>query len=582
MLATASALPADPVYWWAGIALLMVPLAMRSDAAPSVSALSVSVGLFCVWLIGNALFFTPHYSPHGLYRPITLLVAFWVAGSLNPKALEELFRAGVVVIVMLVLFGLAQVLFGFWPYENPARAAAAFATPNTFATVINLVLLPLVALVVIDRGGKAAYWSALLLFAGLLSTESRGGWLAFAAGVGTIIACAAWRDIRGAAALWRRLGVGLAAAAGAYYSARAASFWMVIENAASGTSTGGMFADMAARGSSLRTDLAAFALEQVSRRPLSGYGANTYWLLYEKAKPVELDLGMTYPFAHNDYLQTWLEFGLPGILMLILVVVAVIAVVARKCRAMGYDNTPLLAGAALAGTLTHAVVDFPTYIPLPILIFALWLGTLSRYAQPLAPLAQAMSRFDHAWRKLSTPITRAFVAIAATAWLAQPAMAEEAAKLALDALFSGNAEKGLYWQTVARRLEPQSGKRYWEEGVILRNLAVESGDRDYAAKADATFAAGMLADPYDVNNFAERARLHRLHPGLLDQPAAPAAVLAWAAHVLEMRPYAVATQLEYIQTLKFAGRIDEARRMADAVMARHPESAAARRLAAEL
>ena len=185
-------------------------------------------------------------------------------------------------------------------------------------------------------------------------------------------------------------------------------------------------------------------------------------------------------------------------------------------------------------------------------------------------------------RPLRTPLISGAVTVAVLAWLAQPAIAYVAAERALAELFAGRADEGLYWQSVARRMEPRSGRRHWEEGVILRDQAVAGKDRSFAAKADAAFAEGTRVDPYDVNNFVERARLHMLHPDLLDQPAPPETVLAWSSEVLRLRPYALATQAQYARALAYAGRADEARRLARDMLARHPDSQIARRLVADL
>jgi len=124
---------------------LLLPLFTVPERHIPVNALSVSLALFCVLLLANAVFYTPHYSAYSIYRPVTLFGGFAAAALLRRESSEALFRAGTVLLSLLVLFGLLQVLLGFWPYEAESRAAASFATPNTFATAINLFLLPFIA-----------------------------------------------------------------------------------------------------------------------------------------------------------------------------------------------------------------------------------------------------------------------------------------------------------------------------------------------------------------------------------------------------------------------------------------------------
>ena len=121
-----------------------------------------------------------------------------------------------------MLFGLLQVFFGFWPYEPDfKRAQATFVTPNTFATAINLFLLPCLALAVNGRGGRATYAASLWLFAGLLSTESRGGWLAFLVGVYFIVAYSGLPASLEARARWLRMLAGLLSTLIVYYAMKA-------------------------------------------------------------------------------------------------------------------------------------------------------------------------------------------------------------------------------------------------------------------------------------------------------------------------------------------------------------------------
>lgn len=582
MVLAASLRPADTYFWWSGIALLLLAFGNAPTHGLPANALSIGLALFCAWLFANAAFFTPHYSADGLYRPAVLFGGFAAAAALDRQALTQLLRAAAALLALLVLIGLLQVFLGFWTYEpDSRRAAAAFATPNTFATAINLLLLPLVALAVNGRAGWAAFFVSLWLFAGLLSTESRGGWIAFLAGLAFIAAYTGLPKARDAWARWLRILGGLLGVLIAYYAMKALFVANALPHA--GRSLAVMLAeDVMARGSSFRIDLAAVALGQIAERPFAGAGANTFWPLYEMAKPPELDNGVTFPFAHNDYLQTWVEFGLPGIVLLCAVIAAAVAILLKCRRYKRSDLVPLICGAALAGIFAHAVVDFPLYVPFPTMVLGAWLGVLAGYRGDAPWAGPVFARLGNRLRPLRTPLISGAVTMAVLAWLVQPAVGELAARRALDRLTAGQAQQGLYWQSVARRMEPLSGRRHWEEGVIWRDQAMASSDRTLAAKADAVFAEGARVDPYDANNFTERARLHRLHANLLEQPAPPEVVLEWNAWVLKLRPYLPAAQAEYARALAYAGRGDEAKRVARALLERWPDSLLARNLAAEL
>jgi hypothetical protein len=329
-------------------------------------------------------------------------------------------------------------------------------------------------------------------------------------------------------------------------------------------------------------DIAAVTLGQIAERPIAGSGAGTFWPLYEMAKPPSLDIGMTFPFAHNDYLQTWLEFGLAGIVLLVALAGLALALVLRAKRVRPADPVPLTAGAALAGIFAHALIDFPLYVPFPVMVFGAWLGVLATHAGDAPWAAGWLARVRERLRPLRTPLITGAIAVAAFAWLAQPVAAHFAARHALAELFAGHPREALYWQAVARRMEPKSGMRYWEEGVIWRDQALAANDKAFASRADAMFAEGALVDPFDVNCLSERVRLHRLHANLLEHTESPTEVLTWSAKALKLRPYSVATKAEYARTLAFAGRAEEARQIARDLRSRYPDSALARRLAAEI
>lgn len=558
---------------WGAVALLCLAFVTASDSKYRLEGLGLAVGAYSAWLLGVAVFATPGYSADALYRPLVLLAGFAVAASFERDRLETLFRAGTLLLILLVLLGLLQFHFGVLRLSiNPQRAAATFITPNSFATAINLFLLPLLAIAAAGRGGRPALVAALWLYAGLLATESRGGWVAFAAGLCFI---AAYLGIRRLKAGWRPaagLLAALAAVTAAFYAASLAS--------PPAAGAGKAFGEtVITRGSSLRSDIYEVALGLIAERPLAGYGADMFRFLYEMRKPAVMDNGHPFQFVHNDYLQVWLEFGVVGLVLLGAIVAMVLMTLRRARRETPQDPLPLACGAAVTGILVHAVVDFPLYLPFTLLLLGCWLGALAVHVgTPVFP--DLSRRVILGVRASLSPMISGVVLVAALALLAQPMLAELAGDRAVGALLSGRADSALYWQSVARRLEPRNGAHYWVEGVIWRDQAVEAGDKATMAKADMLFAGGMLADPYQIANYLERARTRRKHPELFDGRSEQE-VLDWTGEALRLRPYSLLAQAERARALGYAGRADEARRIARQMLARHPGADMARGLASE-
>lgn len=572
-LLAAALLPGN-AYRWCALALLALALLVAPARALPANGLGLAMAAYCAWLLAVTVFATPSYSADALYRPLILFGGFAVAASCGRAQLETLFRTGVLLLAVLVAIGLLQFYFGLLRLSiNPQRAAATFITPNSFAAAINLFLLPLLALAAAGRGGKAAFLAALWLYAGLLATESRGGWAALAAGAGFIAACF---GIRGLRAAWKPILRLLAAMVAVTVAFVAASLKAPSPGGAPGASFG---ETVISRGTSLRSDIYEVALGLIAERPVAGYGADMFRFLYEMHKPASMDNGHPFLFVHNDYLQIWLEFGIVGLLLLGAVVAAALASLLRARRAIEADPLPLASGAALAGVLAHALVDFPLYLPFTVLLFGFWLGGLAAHAGG-GSLPMALVQAGRRVQPFFPPLVCSVLAVAAFAWTAQPMLAEAAGDRAVSALLSGRADSALYWQSVARRLEPRNGAHYWIEGVIWRDQAVESGDRATMAKADMLFARGMDADPYQIANYLERARTRRKHAEFFGGRAAQE-VLDWTAEALRLRPYSLLAQAERARALDYAGRPEEARRIARAMLERHPGTDMARGLARE-
>jgi predicted Zn-dependent protease len=174
------------------------------------------------------------------------------------------------------------------------------------------------------------------------------------------------------------------------------------------------------------------------------------------------------------------------------------------------------------------------------------------------------------------------VLFAALCWLAQPVIAELAINRSLTVLQRGEVRDALYWFSVARRLEPRHAAPYWSEALIWRDQAIEAKEAAFAAEADALYVQGLRANPYEVVNLLGRVRLHREHPELLRPAATPDEILEWSKRAVNLRPQQPAVQAEYARSLANAGRLEDARKLAERLVDRFPESPAVKRLARDV
>lgn len=562
-------------YQWAGVALLALASApWRSLPANLLGLVTVA---YCVWQLVNALFVSPVYAAEAIYQPLMLLGAFAACARLERNRLVELFGTGTALMAGLVLLGLLQYFFGIWQLDvgilrhedNPIRAAATFVTPNSFATAVNMFLLPLTALYIV-HGARRYLVLALWMFAGIVASLSRGGMLAWMAGLGFVAVCLGLPLLRRESARVLRLLAGSIVV----WVAVAAAGTLVFpaDDAAHQAAT-------ARAGMAERSELYAATLDLIRDHPVAGFGASMFYPLFEMVKPATLrDLKFFY--AHSDYLQAWLEFGAPGLALLLAMAAAALWRSLSAQRRVPQDSLPLVCGAGLAGCFAHAVVDFPLYIPFILLLVGAYLGALAAHAGGRLP-APAKRIADRALVIVPPPVRWALM-LAGLLWLSQPMFAEMAVYRSIAVLQRGDARDGIYWQSVARRLEPRHPAHYWAEATIWQEQALLTRNPLHAAQADALYAEGARVNKYEVANLIGRIELHRLHAELLKQPASPAEILSWAEQAAALRPQLMAVQGELALALAHAGERERAHRLALALREQYPASPLARRLAAEL
>lgn len=575
LLLLAGSLLAGDGYRWGAIALLAVAATLQGRALPK-NLPALCVVLFCAWYFVDAAWLTPNYTSEGMYRPLILLASFACFATMDRDATLRMFRFGVVLLALLAVLGLLQYFFGFWHLEhNPARSAATFVTPNTFATAIDLFLLPLSALYLVRGGSRPVFFLTLLLFAGLVSTGSRGGMLGLLAGILFLAAGLGASRLWDARTALYKLLFGWALAWGALVALSV----LLTVLAAEGEAHALTYAWTS--GSSERLQIYSMALDIALRAPFAGAGANMFVPLFQAIKPWSMH-DRIFPLVHNDYLQVWLELGAVGALLLLAIVVTALVAAGRSARRQPDGAIALACGAALAASFAHAIVDFPLYVPFVLLVVGGYLGAIASVQGETARMAALWQPAHERLARLSTPLIKWVALFAVLLWVGQPTFASIAGHVGLAALREARTADALYWHAVARRLEPKNGTHYWTEGVVWRDQASLSGNAALMGRADQLFKEGMTVSPYDPKNFLERARLHILHRTLLPEPANATEVLSWTASALAVDPYWVPSQIAHARALAFSGKRDEARRMVDTMVVRYPNLRSVKDLAAEL
>jgi len=119
--------------------------------------------------------------------------------------------------------------------------------------------------------------------------------------------------------------------------------------------------------------------ELVKASPWVGSGIGLFWLLYPKVRlNIEASGGF---YAHNDYLQLWIEAGLPAIILLLIIFFTALLLYMQIFKFKNNSATKLEASGLFFGLLAvaaHSIVTFNFYILSILVLCGIYLGRLNQ------------------------------------------------------------------------------------------------------------------------------------------------------------------------------------------------------------
>lgn len=269
------------------------------------------------------------------------------------------------------------------PFRNLALPGLAQLSthPNQLAALISFFLPLLVSLAVGPRPGPSRHlWRvalalvALLVVAILILTQSRGGWIATAAGLFTLAAL--WAAVLPPSRARRglRLVVGLAVLAALAVTVwiGPTTLWEMWLNPPADTAVGTL------RTLGVRRAIWPWGATAVGDFPFTGVGLGAFRQVVFRLYPLppwpDYDLG----HAHNIFLQTALDTGLPGLVAYLAVLFVAAAVgwrVARRDPGFRAVSLGLLAG--LVALHVFGLADALVLGAKPAVVFWFALGLLA-------------------------------------------------------------------------------------------------------------------------------------------------------------------------------------------------------------
>ena len=502
-------------------ALLLRPWSNATGATP----LGIGVAFLAVWMAGTNQWANPSYSVMAPFHAALLFGGFLFGRAIADANLRLGFRVAVVFALALAIWGLAVQFI-----EAEARARALFVTPATFAAVINLVLAPAIILGLYGLAHRALLVTVFLLSAAFAGAQSRGAWLALLAAllISVFLARRSGLRFKPTSALRTSLGVVAGFAA-----------WWITAEWVMGVDQSNVFIDQAAPSFRERLSLYALAWNGIEHSfSLVGNGYQAFYYLLEVASARSEYANRSTYFVHNDYLQALFELGLPGLVALAFVALTPIVFAARRTdQPAGEQHALFLLAttAAIATIASHAVVDFPFYIPVCTLLF----GALVGIADVLLVRGATMPAWSFATAGSMLVVRRATVAALATvaSWaLTLPAAAEAAADRAFALWRQGHGQEAAWWFEAARRLNHRDWRYHWYAGQFWLAQAEESRRPDLAQRADNAFASAVTANPREGHALLGRVVTQMRLRDLLPQPADPRTLLAWSDEVVRLSP----------------------------------------------
>lgn len=535
-LTSAGSVVASPSLWAAAVlALAFVAIAQPARTAPPITLLGGTAAAYVVWAWANCCA-NSTYSAAAVFDPLFLAAGFCIGRGLEGETHRRAVETVLAGAGLLSLWALGQALLG------EGRAHAAFETPNTLASVLNLALAPTLVYIAYTESRRTLLVFGILISAALTSTLSRGGFIALAGALfGVVLLARGLPSRRGALQVLIVLAIGC----GGGIAALLLPHWLGFGTAAL------ELRNLASTDSGVsRLELYRLAFSAAARHPWLGTGYLGFNAVFEAGQAQVPSYGTQNftNFVHNDYLQLLLELGVPGFIGITAFVLLPFALACKRIPAMKPGPVPLLA--ALAGSATmavHALVDFPFYIPVCLVLFGGLVGQVDR-------LLDSPSRLCAWW---STPRGR-IAAIGMGTLLAvlifPPAIAEAAVAYGEHNWRRGNSQAAAFGFELARRFQPRDWRYHWYAGQFWFSQATQAAGNDAAARrADQAFTAASAANPSEPRPVLARIATQVRFAARLRDPQGAATLRAWADHALALAPLNPGVRRDYQAALTLLG-----------------------------
>ena len=578
-----------------GSAAWLPPLLFTSSAAAAVFFQGFEIGLFCVsltllliWLLQmiwrghGAGFHIPQSAPalfltlFWLWLAITLLwtpviyvsvfdfwwlsalpLVFWIY-TIAPD--KDRIWPGIAGLALVLVVALAlTAIFQFWILNQSPRSA--FLNINSHAGVLNLVALP-VAGYFLAGYGYDRYKKVLLVLAtaffllvyAVALTRGRGAMISLLTGLAMIVAVAGGRTPK-----------------------KATVMLLILAAVAIGLANVSWHGQLAERIGTLSDPMTAGAgrfviwrqtWEMIGGSSWLGIGLGLFPLIYPQYR--DPSDGTTGFFVHNDYLQIWLEAGLPGLLLLVALLLSTIFLFVVALRRTGVtaarkiEMTGLFSG--LFAVALHSSVDFNFYVLVTTIIGGVMLARFHGLAAPAAGIGHWYIR-PAAWMGASAYRTITLLLVLfPLVYFGSISLSIYETDKGLEEAKQGRLEEADRSFARAHRIYPYADNILINHADLYRHilrvapgLATEKKSELFAQASSMLVEAERL-NPLRPLNFLVRGRLYQENPTLIGENGAEKIGDAYR-QALKLNPRFYHARAAYGAFLMTARRTKEARQI---------------------
>lgn len=520
------------------------------------TSLALCLTLFWLWLALSLTWsLAPNISVINFWWVGSLALVFWLY-TLTPDRDALWSHAAAILLVIglvLALMGVYQVLV----LEQHARSV--FETRNTHAAFLNLVALPASAYFLQTIADKTVprHYSVVLgtvlfaLFLSIFLTASRGATLSLAISAGLLVALTLRSVPRRALVLL----LGLLAVA------------FLVSKIAHG--------ELSERLPQLVQDSPRLIIWESSwnllqASPWQGIGLGLFYLAYPPYRnPADNTGGF---FAHNDYLQIWIETGLPGLLLLLAVLVAASWLFMRALRKTGLrggnhlEMTGLFCGLlAVAG---HSVVDFNLYILSIMMMSGLSLARFHELATRSLKSSSLLLRPSRFVGKQAHPLIVLLLVLVPVFYFVALGMANSYYDRGMAQANEGRLQEADQSLAAAQRLTPSDDRILIAHADLYRHaIAVLPSDEFGGRKSLYDDALWFLDQAQEANalrglTFVIRGRLYQQNPAFAGENGLELAGESFR-RALALNPRLFQGRMDYVSLLLQTGKKEEALRSLD-------------------